>query len=79
MKLKQKKELREYQKTALEKSIEYFKNHNRGQLIMAPGTGKTFTSLKIAENLAKDASKPFFCSVFSSEYSVINTDFTWLE
>ncbi|MGL5085893.1 MAG: DEAD/DEAH box helicase family protein, partial [Clostridium sp.] len=45
-----KKELRQHQNEALEKTCEYFKNRDRGQLIMACGTGKTFTSLKIAEN-----------------------------
>lgn len=39
----------EHQETAINKAHEYFKNHNRGKLIMACGTGKTFTSLKIAE------------------------------
>ncbi len=39
----------EHQKTAIEKAHEYFKIHDRGKLIMACGTGKTFTSLKIAE------------------------------
>ena len=29
----------------------YFQNHSRGKLIMACGTGKTYTSLKIAEKL----------------------------
>ncbi len=32
-----------------EKVFEYFKEHERGRLIMACGTGKTMTSLKIAE------------------------------
>jgi predicted helicase len=32
-----------------EKVVDYFKNHERGRLIMACGTGKTMTSLKIAE------------------------------
>ena len=41
--------LRPYQQTALENVIEGFKHHARGKLIMACGTGKTFTSLKIAE------------------------------
>lgn len=40
----------EHQKKAIEKTHEYFKNHERGKLIMACGSGKTFTSLKIAEN-----------------------------
>ena len=42
--------LREHQKTAVDKAHEYFKTAERGKLIMACGTGKTFTSLKIAEN-----------------------------
>ena len=45
-----KKSLREHQKTALNKTHDYFKNNDRGKLIMACGTGKTFTSLKIAKN-----------------------------
>lgn len=32
--------------------------HDRGQLIMACGTGKTFTALKIAERLAAEAERP---------------------
>lgn len=42
--------LREHQKTAVDKAHEYFKTAERGKLIMACGTGKTFTSLRIAEN-----------------------------
>lgn len=42
--------LREHQQTAMEKVHEYFQTADRGKLIMACGTGKTFTSLKIAEN-----------------------------
>lgn len=45
------KKLRDYQEEAIERSLTYFKDHSRGKLIMAPGTGKTFTSLKIAEAL----------------------------
>mgnify|MGYP001446226674 CR=1 FL=1 len=45
-----KKSLRPHQKEALEKTNEYFKTHSRGKLIMACGTGKTFTALRIAEN-----------------------------
>ncbi len=45
-----KKIIREHQKLALNNAHEYFKTANRGKLIMACGTGKTFTSLKIAEN-----------------------------
>ncbi|NMR33216.1 DEAD/DEAH box helicase [Chryseobacterium aquaticum] len=42
--------LKEHQKNALENTHDYFKLNNRGKLIMACGTGKTFTSLRIAEN-----------------------------
>lgn len=42
--------LREHQKTAVDSAHEYFQTSDRGKLIMACGTGKTFTSLKIAEN-----------------------------
>ncbi|MCX6729192.1 MAG: DEAD/DEAH box helicase family protein, partial [Candidatus Saccharibacteria bacterium] len=48
-----KKELRSHQKDALQKTLAYFKQDNRGKLIMACGTGKTFTSLRIAEGLTK--------------------------
>ena len=42
--------IRSHQKEARDSVYEYFKENNRGKLIMACGTGKTFTSLKIAEN-----------------------------
>lgn len=45
-----KKSLLLHQTTALEKAHEYFKKNERGKLIMACGTGKTFTSLRIAEH-----------------------------
>jgi len=41
---------REYQKEAIKDVIEGFKTADRGKLIMACGTGKTFTSMKIAED-----------------------------
>ena len=44
-----KKKAFEHQKIAISNTIEYFKTADRGKLIMACGTGKTFTSLKIAE------------------------------
>ena len=43
-------DIMEHQQKAIDKTHEYLKNHDRGKLIMACGTGKTFTSLKIAEN-----------------------------
>jgi predicted helicase len=45
-----KKSLKPHQKEALEKTHEHFKTEDRGKLIMACGTGKTFNSLRIAEN-----------------------------
>ena len=45
-----KKELRNHQKAALNNTHDHFKENGRGKLIMACGTGKTYTSLKIAEN-----------------------------
>lgn len=47
------KMMRPHQIEALTKAHEYFKNHDRGKMIMACGTGKTYTSLKIVENETK--------------------------
>jgi predicted helicase len=45
------KKLYPHQKEAVEKALVYFQDpsHTRGKLIMACGTGKTFTALRIAE------------------------------
>ncbi len=43
-------QLRDHQQTALTAVHEYFKTNDRGKLIMACGTGKTFTALRIAEH-----------------------------
>jgi len=48
-----KKTLRPHQTDAMNNTHEYFKNAERGKLIMACGTGKTFTSLRIAEKETK--------------------------
>ena len=58
--LKPKKSLREHQKSALSQVRLGLKNADRGKLIMACGTGKTFTSLKIAENIAGNGKKVLF-------------------
>lgn len=47
------RELRPHQKEALEKTNKHFKKFDRGKLIMACGTGKTFNSLRIAEHETK--------------------------
>ena len=46
-----KKKLYSHQKTAFKKVIAGFENYDRGKLIMACGTGKTFVSLKIMEKI----------------------------
>lgn len=51
-------EPRLHQKEAIDKTHEYFKTHDRGKLIMACGTGKTYTSLKIAENETRTSTAP---------------------
>ncbi|MBR1819436.1 MAG: DEAD/DEAH box helicase family protein, partial [Neisseriaceae bacterium] len=50
--LKNKKELREYQRQAVNSVKQGLQNADRGKMIMACGTGKTFTALKIAEEMA---------------------------
>ena len=46
-----KHELIPHQTDALDAATEYYKDNDRGKMIMACGTGKTFTSLRIAESL----------------------------
>ena len=50
--LKRKYDPRPHQQTAIDKVLSGLKLADRGKLIMACGTGKTFTSLKIAEQIA---------------------------
>lgn len=45
------KQPREHQLRAMSAAHTYFQDHDRGKLIMACGTGKTYTALKIAEDL----------------------------
>ncbi|MBR5949873.1 MAG: DEAD/DEAH box helicase [Actinomycetaceae bacterium] len=49
---REKKKPRDDQKVAISRVLGGFKEHERGKLLMACGTGKTFTSLKIAEQQA---------------------------
>ena len=48
-----KKNIRPHQQMALDLTHQHFKKADRGKLIMACGTGKTFNSLRIAENETK--------------------------
>ncbi|WP_237683325.1 DEAD/DEAH box helicase [Nocardiopsis sinuspersici] len=54
MTLRKKKTPHPYQQEAIDDVFAGFAEHDRGKLIMACGTGKTFTSLKIAERLQQD-------------------------
>lgn len=45
---------RKHQSEAIEKALAGFHTHDRGKLIMACGTGKTFTSLRLAEQFARE-------------------------
>lgn len=54
-------ELLDHQVKAFYKAHEYFKHRERGKLIMACGTGKTFTALRIAEKEAMNSKLILFC------------------
>lgn len=54
LKLAAKKDLYPHQQAALDDVFDGFASSDRGKLIMACGTGKTFTSLKIAERATTD-------------------------
>lgn len=58
--LKNKKQLRDHQKKALAAVEKGLSVADRGKLIMACGTGKTFTALKIAEKLAGQGKRVLF-------------------
>lgn len=47
-------EPRPHQQEAIDRAIEGFSTHDRGKLIMACGTGKTFTALRLAEQVAEN-------------------------
>lgn len=54
------KVLRPHQREALDDVLHGFENADRGKLIMACGTGKTFTSLRIAEAMLKGKGNVLF-------------------
>lgn len=56
----ERKEMKPHQEEALVEAVKHYKDHDRGKLIMACGTGKTFTSLRIAEQLAGAKGKVLF-------------------
>ena len=50
------------QEDAIEDAVVGLANHDRGRLIMACGTGKTFTALRIAEQLVEDRQRILFAA-----------------
>lgn len=60
MKKSEKKILRPHQTTAVSKVLEGFETAERGKLIMACGTGKTFTALKIVEKITNGTGNILF-------------------
>ena len=54
------KQLRPHQTRALEDVRKGLAEHDRGKLVMACGTGKTFTSLRIAEDLVGEGGSVLF-------------------
>jgi len=59
--VKPKKVLRPHQVAALDAVRTGFQTHDRGKMIMACGTGKTFTALKIAEEMTPPNGMVLFC------------------
>ena len=47
---------------AIEDAVTGLTNHDRGRLVMACGTGKTFTALRIAEQLVEDGQRILFAA-----------------
>lgn len=54
------KTLRPHQERAITDIVAGFEAHDRGQLVMACGTGKTFTSLRLAEQMAGPGGRVLF-------------------
>ncbi|MBU6440703.1 MAG: DEAD/DEAH box helicase family protein, partial [Betaproteobacteria bacterium] len=57
---RKKKDLREHQRQAISAALEGFSEHDRGKVIMACGTGKTFMSLRLVEQLTSQAGMILF-------------------
>ncbi|MGJ0492173.1 DEAD/DEAH box helicase [Methylobacter sp.] len=74
--LKPKKTTRPHQETAIAKVTEKLAVADRGKLIMACGTGKTYTSLKIAEQLAGSGKRVLFLVPSLSLLSQTLTEWT---
>ena len=56
------KEVRPHQQRALDDVLAGFQEHDRGKMIMACGTGKTFTALQAAEEVAGPGGRVLFAA-----------------
>jgi predicted helicase len=74
--IKEKYDLRDHQQAAYDAVEKGLKTADRGKLIMACGTGKTFTSLKIAEGLAGKGKRVLFMVPSLALLSQILTEWT---
>ena len=72
---REKKSPRPHQVTAIESAKSYYQEHDRGKLIMACGTGKTYTALQIAEETTNNGLSSFL----STLYRVIRTNLKRME
>ncbi|MDD2750113.1 MAG: DEAD/DEAH box helicase family protein [Acidithiobacillus sp.] len=75
MPLREKKTLREHQNEAIGATITGFEDHDRGKLIMACGTGKTFTALRLMEKQVPSTGRVLFLA--PSIYLVSQTLREW--
>ncbi len=62
IRLKKKNDIREHQDDAIREVLKKFKEHDRGKLIMACGTGKTFTALRLMEQVVPKNGRVLFFS-----------------
>ena len=76
--------IREYQALAVQKTISHFRHHDKGKLIMASGTGKTFTAWHIIKRFvatSKLNSHPtniiFFCPSLNLLDQTAKNFITW--
>ena len=74
---KVKKQLRPHQTEAVSKTSEYFKTQDRGKLVMACGTGKTFTSLRITETITSEGENILFLAPSISLVSQTLRDYAY--
>ena len=77
LKRKARKFLRDHQKEAVQKASKHFKTNDRGKLIMACGTGKTFTSLRIVEKITPENSNVLFLAPSISLISQSLKEYAW--